>query len=307
MRSISLLTCSALLASTASPVSAREVATIEPTTAWQLDMGENKCRIARLFGDPEAPTVFYLEQWEPSDHAIWAVASPGLETFKDGRDARFAFGPGGDTRQFKFFAGEYGDIGKLASGMTALAGPAAMSANTKQIDAVVVPDWQKNPRGLPHMDDTAAEGVDRLEISQGDSEAVVLRLGDMGPVVKALNACTANLVEYWGFDVEQQRTVASPPEITNMNRVVRSVVSRYPDKAERAGEEADFHLRINVDETGAVSECKLVNQTLAEGFDMSRHPCTSFTHVARIKPALTVSGQPVRSYYTVRIAYRMVR
>ena len=141
--------------------------------------------------------------------------------------------------------------------------------------------------------------------SQRGKPTIVLELGEMKSVMAAMNNCMANLVEHWGFDVEEQRTVQSPPTVTNLNRVTRRIVDYYPHDALRKGAQADFHLRLTVGSDGLIKSCTLLNQTLAPDFDMERHPCTAFERIGEFEPALTANGNPVDSYYTVRIRYVM--
>lgn len=157
---------------------------------------------------------------------------------------------------------------------------------------------------MPQLDGEAAAGVSRLTISQHGRSDLVLSLGNMDKPVKALNACIEDLVKYWGFDPEEQRRVASPPEITNFRTVYREVTKTYPKDAIAEGRQADFYLRLNIDSTGKVSDCVLLNQTVTDGFEMAVDPCSTFMKSAKIKPALDVDGRPVRTFFTTRIVYR---
>ena len=45
----------------------------EPSSQWQLDYGDTRCRIGRIFGEGETETALYLEQVEPSESLHWIV------------------------------------------------------------------------------------------------------------------------------------------------------------------------------------------------------------------------------------------
>ena len=106
-------------------------------------------------------------------------------------------------------------------------------------------------------------------------------------------------------DDEEQKTVQSPPEVTNLTQITKRIVDYYPHDAQRKGAQADFHLRLTVAADGSFKSCTLLNQTLAPDFDMERHPCTAFERIGEFEPALTANGTPVESFYTVRIRYVM--
>ena len=299
--------CAVLSLAITTPVAAEgEVNTLEPTSAWHLEMAENKCRLARVFGSEDAPTMFFLEQWDPSKRAVWAVAGPQTAMFRADHPANFAFGPNGEVDKFKFFDSNFGSFGKLLSARTAIAGEAAVDPDAIEIDAIHVDDREGSVRGLPQLDGEAAAGVSRLTVSQQEQSDLVLQLGNMEKPVKALNACIEDLVRYWGFDPDKQRTVASPPEITNFRTVYREIVKTYAKDAMRDGKQADFHLRLSVDNTGNVTDCTLLNQTVIDEFELAGDPCDAFTKSARLKPALDIDGQPIRTFFTTRIVFRKI-
>lgn len=276
-----------------------EAKILEPVGPWQLDMGENKCRIARVFGEDGQQTMFYLEQWDPSSAAHWLVAGPPLEKYKSWRDTRFQFGPEGAEDEFRFQESTMGEWGNAISHLSSLT-----SSDTEE-DGASGSDEAAKPRGLPGMDAEAGANINRLTLSQSGRPAVVLELGEMKNVMIAMNDCMANLVEHWGFDVEEQKSVQSSPKVTNLARVTRRIVDYYPHDARRKGAQADFHLRLTVGADGSFKSCTLLNQTLAPDFDMERHPCTAFERIGELEPALTANGTPVESFYTVRIRYVM--
>lgn len=275
---------------------------LEPIEPWLLDMAEHKCRLSRVFGSAGKPNVFYLEQWNPSDSAEWIVAGPAVEYFRSSRDVAYSFGPGGDADSFEFTETTLGEFGNVVGGSSTIAASAA--SEDLEEDEI---DYRAHPRGLPRLDSDAAAGIDTFTVWQKGRSPVTLKLGSMDKPLAAMNTCMADLVEHWGFDVEKQKTVAIPPRIENLRKVAGYVERYYPSDALRAGAQADFHLRLTIDETGAIANCSLVNQTLAEDFDMNRHPCTIFKKYAEVEPARAADGSAIPTYYATRIIYRMAR
>lgn len=303
-KSILLLAGSMLLASTpaVAEVANDDAVVLRPASQWNLDMGQNKCRIARVFGNGEARTAFYLEQWDPSSTVYWAAAGPDFAKFSDERDTTFSFGPSGDSQKFKFTGVTFGEFGSLIGAASSVAPGSPDAANG---DAPASQrDWIAKPYGLPQLDASGARGINSLTISQAGRKAVVLELGDLKAPLSAMNVCMEDLVRYWGFDLDEQRTIVSPPLFSNMDEIVRLVGKTYPETALKAGAQAFFHIRLIVAADGSVEDCVLVNQTLADDFDMTRHPCAIFKRYAKIEPARDAKGASVRSYYANRIVYR---
>ncbi|SFO90177.1 hypothetical protein SAMN04488060_0616 [Qipengyuania nanhaisediminis] len=300
-KSLLSLVIMALLAGFSSGASAkeREPELLMPLGPWQLDMGEHKCRLARLFGTDEAQTIFILDQWNPAVSAQWAVAGPPVRRIRYSREASFAFGPDGDAEEFRFTPGtldNYGDVIGDRSTVTAHSHPLPGESDY---------DWGASPRGILSLDTSNAASIETLMISQKGAHSFSLRLGPMEKPLTAFNACMENLVEFWGFDLEEQKAVSTPARILNLEKVAGRVQQSYPRDALRNRAQADFHLRLTVGTDGSVEECFLINQTIAKDFDMTRHPCTTFKTIAEAEPARMADGTPVRTFFNTRIVYRM--
>ena len=299
LRSIVLLASTSGMVSTPLAAEEPEKVDLRPSSAWQLNMAETNCRIGRFFGEGEKPTVFYLEQWNPSKHADWLVAGPALDTFRIKRDMNFAFGPGGDRSEFEVMKATLGDIG------TAMSSSSTIVPNDGLGSGVEGSDVSDEPRGFPTLDSAGAKRINTFTLSQEGRPDLNLFLGDMEAPLAAMNACMKNLVESWGFDAAEQATVQTPPVILNLPKVAGKVQQFYPQKALVKGGQANFMLRLTVSETGKMEDCFLVNQTLADDFDMKKHPCEAFRQFAEFEPARDAAGEPIKSYYVTRIAYRM--
>ena len=277
---------------------------LQPVGPWQLDMAENKWRMARAFGSEDEKTLFLLEQWDPSAEVGWIVTGPAVGKFKNRSSAVYAFGPGGDADKFDVVASTFGDFGTAVRSYSSIAfNPDKAEADERNEDEER--DYAADPRGLPHLDADGAEGITYLDIGGRTPNEVRLLLGDMKKPLEAMNICMANLVEHWGFDVEEQRSVVTPPKPRNLDSVTRLIVKEYPLKALRRGAQADFHLRLTVDPDGSVSHCAMINQTTADNFDPRRHPCTIFTERAEFEPATDAGGKALPSFYNTRILYRI--
>lgn len=277
---------------------------LEPIGPWQLDMAENNCRMARAFGTENDKTLLLLEQWDPSARLSWTIAGGATKDFKSRRSAAFAFGPNGDADRIDFMPSTFGDYGAAIRSSSSVVLDEDGDASDDR-DEREDRDYGAEPRGLPQLDADAAEGITHLDIGKRTPDDVRLNLGDMKKPLEAMNVCMANLVEHWGFDVEEQRRVVQPPKPRNMQLVVREIIRAYPSEAVGRSEQADFHVRVTVGADGDVKDCVLLNQTVATSFDQPRDPCYVFTRKAEFAPATDASGKPVPSYFTTRVLYRI--
>lgn len=203
----------------ASATDEMEIVLLEPSSPWNLDMGEHKCRIARLFGEGEKQTIFLIDQWNPSTSASWTVAGPALEKYRSGRETRFEFSAGGDAVEFALVSSFFGEFGNAIQNSSGFVADEAEAGGDDE-----EPDYAANPRSLPKLDAKGAEAIEWLTLTQRGRTPVRLHLGSLEPPLAAMNVCMENLVEFWGFDIAKQRSVASPPEVTNMSSVVRDFV-----------------------------------------------------------------------------------
>lgn len=275
-----------------------EAIVLAPLSPWNLDMGANSCRIARHVGSEDKPTIFYMEQWGPSDQATWMVAGGPFSKFRRFRQTQFAFGPDGDSGEFesaKWTFGEYGDALRYSSSI-AMRDPAQQG---QEADNLLLP--RKN--GLPRLDSGGADGITRLMIIQKGQTEVQVELGNLKAPLEALNGCIANLVEHWGFNLEEQRTIVTPPRLSNFDEVAQKVIETFKDGVIPVGARADFILRLTVSKTGTMTSCELLNQTLADSFQIRRHPCRILERFANFEPALNAAGEPVESFHTVTIVH----
>lgn len=297
----SLLAASAVfgLAISATPGSAQDGPTVlEPSGGWVLDMADDKCRMLRTFGVEERRTILLLEQWDPSEAMTWMVAGDATKGYRNRRKAHYAFGSGGDRGEIELVGKSFGEYGAaIGTSSTIVAKQPRPEGETR--------DYSIEPRGLPALDSEAAEDITHLDIGTRAPDDIRLNLGSMKAPIEAMNMCMANLVEHWGFDVEEQSRVVQPPLAKNMQSVVTAIQKAYPMKAVARGAQADFHIRVSVGAEGRVEDCVLLNQTIAEDFDQARDPCYVFSKKAEFEPALDTSGKRVRSYYATRILYRI--
>lgn len=143
--------------------------------------------------------------------------------------------------------------------------------------------------GTNRSDLNAAGPNPRLKISQVVNPGEITIAG-LGAAVSLLDACSANLLEHWGYSKERQSKIAIPAKIKES---WASYVSSfdYPMKAlfSRAGGES--HILVDVGTDGRGSNCRVIVHSNNEEIDQTT--CKVATERARYVPAQDVNGQPI--------------
>lgn len=266
---------------------------LEPSSKWQLDYADEKCRLARAFGEGDRKIVLFMEQHEPSESFTWTVAGPLIGRFDLGRQLQVRFGtlppPQRDRDRPGIFTGQLDDVG-----------PALMGSGHKDEPRGDAEQEADKP-GLPQLDPADGASIQWIELARGEKRQLRLNTGDMRAPFTALNQCTGNLVSHWGLDLEQQKGRTSRPKWENLHRVVRSIQEHYPAKALHNGDSARLNMRVMVGADGKPTACVLTHVTTANNF--GDEPCRQVMRHARFKPARDAAGQTVASYHSTVIVY----
>ncbi|WP_279351115.1 energy transducer TonB [Erythrobacter litoralis] len=286
----------AVTLSFASPVYAQEgVVTLEPNGNWNLDFGEYRCRLARLFGTEEDKTIFYIEQTSPSNTFTWLVAGGLIERLGSARNIGVSFGTFPEQkfgRSDSYGRSSY-DFGEFGNALTGIG------------YKPLIPNDEQNSSDVPlrtfmSLDAMAGEKIDHVSFSRRD-RTVRLATGNMKAAFEALNTCTKDLYAFWGIDVEKLGNAVQGPRSRNMERVAQRLLQHYPKAAEQRGEDAIMNLKIIVGADGKVERCIAIHQTKAENFD--NFACETMEKYAEFDPAVDAKGKPVRSVASQTVRY----
>ncbi|MEE4339096.1 energy transducer TonB [Erythrobacter sp.] len=281
-----------LTASLASAPAGAEVVDIAPSSAWNVDFADDKCRLARLFGEGENRHLVFFEQYWPSEGFGLTVAGPSFDRFRSRRRTELSFFDGQDPQRTEPFTGKVAGFG-----------PGVIYSSAALAPADEVSDEQGDDRTtrLSQLDPGLASKVAYVGIKQRGDE-IRLLTGPLDEAFEVLNQCTAGLVAEWGLDFERQRSASRMPEWTNMAAVVRRIQKDYPRTALNRGEQGLMRMRVIVSPEGLVEECTIIKATDTEKLES---PACDAMQDAKFTPALDAAGQPMRSYYVTRITYQI--
>jgi len=282
---------------------AKEAVLLEPTSDWNIDYGANRCRLLRIFGPKDAPHVLFFLQSAPGSSFAFTVAGPEVRRFAASRKTKIGF-VDDVAMQTPDFAG-LGDVSSY--------GPALIISNIS-----LTPEEGEHRRAVVDAElkskmETDSQysyaGIDLKEAQR--SRNVTLKMGKrvlsfktgvMKAPIKALNACTASLLKSWGFDPNAPLPTRSA-QLINLDELAKNVSRKYPKEALRKRQSAFFKVFVIIEADGSVSSCKLQKTTAADALDSPA--CEIFKAEAKFEPALGIDGQPMRSWYSSTITYRI--
>lgn len=273
---------------TATPAQA-EVVEIAPSSPWNVDFADDKCRLARVFGEGENRHLVFFEQYWPSGTVGLSVAGPSYKRFRSRQrtDVRFFESqPPLRTEPFTGSVGEYGP-GVIHSSINIAYGKANSGNDDTQAG------------GLTLLDTEHARQVAFVGLKQRGDE-VRLLTGPLDEAFGVLNQCTLSLVADWGLDPEQQRSATRMPKWTNEAALARRIQATYPSGALNRGEQGIMRLRVIVNPQGRVEDCAIIKATETEKLEST---ACKVMQDAIFEPALDAVGQPMRSLYATTITY----
>lgn len=284
----------ALLALTALSAAVPAQATpvvLTPSSPWNVDFGENKCRLARFFGEGDDRHILSFEQYWPERRLGLMAAGRSFKPFDSGGDTDLQFFAAQTPMRTQPFTGT-----AMGYGTAVIYSSINLATGTAFEADAPVP-----ARRMPQLDTDLAAQVEFVGLKQGKRE-VRLVSGSLRDAFKVLNQCTEDLVASWGLDIAQHRTMTRMPLWTNAEAISRRIQESYPLQALVQGEQAILRMRVIVSETGAVESCVLIEATAASNFDS---PACERMKRAIFESALDAAGKPMRSYYATSITYRL--
>lgn len=276
------------------PALAAEPIVLKPASPWNVDFGEDKCRVSRLFGESTNRHILTFDQFAPSDNFGMMVAGAGFKSFGSLRKTELQFFAAQTPLVIEPFGGKAAEYGNalVLSAVNLAKGTNLWSEKDKDSEKPVV--------GVPALDIDFAAQTEFVSLRQTGKQ-VSLMTGPLNEVFKVLNLCSEDLAKSWGIDVERHRTASKTARFVNDQVIARKIQSVYPTQALVQGEQAIVRMRVIISETGAIEDCAIIRATDNR---LLESPACSYMQKAQFEPALDAEGKPMRSYYTSSITYR---
>lgn len=269
-----------------------EPVVLEPSSPWNVNFGEDKCRLAGFFGEGDDRHTLIIEQFWPGQQFGLTIAGPGVRNFRSLKQAQVRFADGLEPVTAIPFTGSLGELGT------------AVIFSTLELDKsereVAKADYSGRG-GLPQLDPALGQKVQFIELLQ-NGRSVRLETGTLKSAFDVLNQCTAGLLREWGLDPEQHLTRQNGPRWINKDALTRRIVDSYPRGALVKGEQGIMRMRAIVSAEGTVESCTILKATITK--DLESSAC-KVMETAQFKPARDAAGQPFRSLYVTSITYRI--
>jgi hypothetical protein len=146
-------------------------------------------------------------------------------------------------------------------------------------------------------------GASAIEITQEKLGTMRVPLRSAAAAVEAVRSCEDTKMRDWGIDPVAWRALKAPPKIvTRWTDLIDS--DDYPIGALLNGSQGHMILRFQIGADGSVRDC----QRLIRGQPVQQRVrlCSKLKKLARFKPAVASTGEPVASPYVLVINFRLV-
>jgi hypothetical protein len=285
---------------TASPAiaqSGKEPLVLKPSSAWHVDYADDRCRLARQFGEGDQQVYAFFDRYGPTEYFRLIVAGKPIRTSSEKGEASVQFGPSEKEQQILFFKGNSGKFPALVFANNArVAGPS--EAEWSAIKAEDRSEWIE----LAPVSEERQKAIRYLAVGKPLRQPVRLETGSMRAPFKALDTCIDNLMTTWGIDVEKHKALTrrATPVVSPGKWVVSG---DYPLDMLRSGQPAIVEFRLSVGPDGVPTACHIQSTTRPKEFDDA--VCKSVMRRARFDPALDATGKPLASYYRNSVRFQI--
>lgn len=174
---------------------------LQPSSEWNLDYAEDRCRLVRIFGEGDDETAFYIEQYAPSETFFMVAAGQPFKLVKRNK-IELQFGPAADAQMKFIMGGNFGNFGK-----------AVMIDNLSMVGPAKNPDYQPgagNDESLP-AERAPEAGISWLSFRKTGAKDLVLDDGQADGCDAPVRRRTADPLGYrcWEAQKSDQETRAT--------------------------------------------------------------------------------------------------
>jgi TonB family protein len=291
--SLTMFILSARLSASAHAEEAKSIVPLTPSSDWNIEFGEDRCRLSRMFGPDDDKHIVYFEQAGPSTSFALTMAGKQLRIFKQHFN-HLSLNPSDGFPRVDI---QWGEIQQIGPAVTVLdfdvSQPPTIEGKNENSEEL---------QSLPAIDLAEAGKIDRILFGHKGT-AISFETGNLAAPFQALNACTSDLVRAWGLDQSQHINFKSQPRLKNEREIERAIEKRYPASARSRGQQAIMRVVAIIEADGSMSNCWLQNASQNDRFDS---PACEIMKDAAFSPALDQNSKPMRSYYIKTLNYRII-
>ncbi len=266
---------------------------LAPSSPWNVNYGDDSCRLARVFGSDDAMTFLVFDQFAPGDAFKLTLGGKRFRNISNGGRASVRFGPDEAEQTRQYFTGNYSkDL------------PALILRGDIRMDSLE--DRPGKAKALsnddtPPLSPARIAAVTELIIDRPLSRPVKFALGSMRAPIAALDKCLDSLMSNWGIDVARHSTLSRRTMPTG-NPSSWIVSGDYPLSAMFRGAQGIVNFRLSVDAEGKPTGCHVQQSSRPPEFDTT--VCKALMRRARFTPALDKDRQPLASYFRGTVVFK---
>lgn len=268
---------------------------LTPVGPWNMHYDTDSCVLRRAFGSEGQRTQLEMRRFQPGIGLQTTVATKAARMTK--RDFRVRFGDEAEWEEVENPL--YAEFAEDLEGVIF-----RHSLVDIPLDEDSEPEaWSRFfiENDVSAMEAEAGAKIDSVTISRAFREELVLRTGPLEKPLLALKACTEELMTRWGIDVEAHKTRTRPAVPVNLEKAARMV--DYPPKMLQKSLPGLVNIRLDIDETGRVTQCHIQMPLSDPVFEESS--CADIQHALDFDPALDKDGKPMKSYYVTSVRFQM--
>ncbi|OYX37560.1 MAG: hypothetical protein B7Y98_12050 [Sphingomonas sp. 32-62-10] len=289
MRLIPMLVLFSLLAS---PQIARSA---EPTPMplakvgpWEMNYDTDSCHLLAAFGTGDQAVSMRITRLAPGSSFDLTLYGNRVGTSDLRVDASIGFGDRPAEIKRTALSGTIGSERKLPM----------LIITSLRIDGNI--GFTKGSSPIPEVTPAEEAATTSITVKLPSRKQFRFETGSLAVPFKALRNCTADLVKSWGFDPEVEARLIKRPETTG--RPENWLTSNdFPRGPNQRGQSGALTFRLDVQETGRVSGCRVLFRTDPDDFaDLT---CKLLMKRAAMSPALDEHGKPVKSFYIRKVQW----
>jgi len=303
------------LATASAPITAAQTVktddlTLQPTSKWRADFGEESCVLTRQFGQGDDTVWLELAQFQPGNGYRATIVGKGFDFTGDPvlyrfLPAKFASDPiGSDRLRFEDkyeglrFRATLTPAKKVPISVEDMERPKALRGRVgKPASIAVIPPFTED--GLENR----AAKISALTIERSLSRKLTLVTGQMDSVVRVMRQCMDDLVMSWGIARQPDGSVVPMAKALNPNALSRMISQEYPADALLAEASATLPVRLLIDANGEISSCSVQTPQKFESFEKT--VCKAFKKGAQFDLPKDAGGASLPSYYTTTVTFRI--
>ena len=165
-------------------------AVLEASSPWNVNFGQETCRLARLFGEGENRHMIFFEQWGPASQFYFSAAGPEFKRFRGGNETKWRAFDSHEAKPTKPFKGTAKPFGPalIYSNVDLEHGQEYLDRDVRKQNkkAAKASAEEQAIASLPSLDTAFATKAKFIALRQGKRE-VVLKTGPLDEAFKVLN------------------------------------------------------------------------------------------------------------------------